>query len=49
VFSTTSTGQKLRVLSFQAATGTTPQALSAMNAMIQLNVVALHRLYSAEQ
>jgi hypothetical protein len=34
--------QKLRVLSSQAATGTTPQALSAMNAMIQLNVVALH-------
>jgi hypothetical protein len=41
--------QKLRVLSSQAATGTTPQALSAMNAMIQLNVVALHHLYAAEQ
>jgi hypothetical protein len=41
--------KKLRVLSSQAATGTTPQALSAMNAMIQLNVVALHRLYAAEQ
>jgi hypothetical protein len=36
--------QKLRVLFSQAATGTTPQALSAMNAMIQLNVVALHHL-----
>jgi hypothetical protein len=24
-------------------------SLSAMNAMIQLNVVALHRLYAAEQ
>jgi hypothetical protein len=33
----------------QAATGTTPQALSAMNAMIQLNVVALRHLYAAEQ
>jgi len=41
--------QKLRVLSSQAATGTTPPALSAMNAMIQLNVVALHHLYAAEQ
>jgi hypothetical protein len=40
--------QKLRVPS-QAATGTTPQALSAMNAMIQLNVVALHHLYAAKQ
>ena len=36
--------QKLRVLFSQAATGTTPQPLSAMNAMIQLNVVALHHL-----
>ena len=36
----TSTGPKTSCSS-QAATGTTPQALSAMNAMIQLNVVAL--------
>jgi hypothetical protein len=41
--------QRLRILSSQDATGTTPQSLSAMNAMIQLNVVALHHLYAAEQ
>jgi hypothetical protein len=42
------TKKKLRVLFSQAATGTTPPALSAMNAMSQLNV-ALHHLYAAEQ
>jgi hypothetical protein len=36
-------------LAIDSLPGTTPQALSAMNAMIQLNVVALHRLYAAEQ